>query len=67
MVPVTFPNFLTDRRSQIVLELFTTERTYVRGLETMIEVGYHYTQLIFTLIKATVFIMDNTSTLVRKD
>ncbi len=41
MVPVTFPNFLTDRRSQIVLELFTTERTYVRGLETMIEVGHH--------------------------
>ena len=67
MVPVTFPNFLTDRRSQIVLELFTTERTYVRGLETMIEVGYRYTHLIFTLIKATVFIMDNTSTLVRKD
>ncbi|XP_028402381.1 uncharacterized protein LOC114525321 isoform X2 [Dendronephthya gigantea] len=37
MVPVTFPNFPSDRRSQIALELFTTERTYVRGLETMIE------------------------------
>ncbi|XP_046858472.1 uncharacterized protein LOC124451915 isoform X3 [Xenia sp. Carnegie-2017] len=37
VVPVTFPNFDTDRRSQIVLELFTTERTYVRSLETIIE------------------------------
>ena len=44
LVPTTFSTISTDRRSQIVLELFTTERTYVRGLETMIEVSCYVDQ-----------------------
>ncbi|KAK3728609.1 hypothetical protein QZH41_011691, partial [Actinostola sp. cb2023] len=36
-LPASIPNFPTHKRAQIALELFTTERTYVRGLETVIE------------------------------
>ncbi|XP_032223512.2 uncharacterized protein LOC5522265 [Nematostella vectensis] len=32
-----FPNFPHDKRAQQALELYTTERTYVRGLETILE------------------------------
>lgn len=38
-LPASIPNFPTHKRAQIALELYTTERTYVRGLETVIEVS----------------------------
>ena len=40
-LPAMFTSFPNDRRAQVVLELYTTERTYVRGLETVIEVKLH--------------------------
>lgn len=37
-MPATFTGFPTDRRAQVALELYTTERSYVRGLETILQV-----------------------------
>lgn len=34
--PVGFPDFPSDRRSLIALEIYTTERTFVRGLEIIV-------------------------------
>ncbi|KAL9985852.1 hypothetical protein ACROYT_G008301 [Oculina patagonica] len=36
-MPATFTGFPTDRRAQVALELYTTERSYVRGLETILQ------------------------------
>ncbi|PFX21648.1 Guanine exchange factor for Rac 30 [Stylophora pistillata] len=36
-MPATFPGFPIHRRAQIALELYTTERSYVRGLETVVQ------------------------------
>jgi len=37
-LPVNFPGFPIDRRAQVALELYTTERNYVRSLETILQV-----------------------------
>lgn len=37
-VPATFPGFPINRRAQVALELYTTERSYVRRLETVLQV-----------------------------
>lgn len=36
-VPATFPGFPINRRAQVALELYTTERSYVRRLETVLQ------------------------------
>lgn len=40
--PVGFPDFPSDRRSLIALEIYTTERSYVRGLEIIVLVRSHF-------------------------
>ena len=37
-LPANFPGFPIDRRAQVALELYTTERSYVRSLETILQV-----------------------------
>ena len=37
-MPATFPGFPINRRAQVALELYTTERSYVRRLETVLQV-----------------------------
>ena len=34
--PNSFKDFPSDKRSRIALEIYTTERTYVRGLELIL-------------------------------
>lgn len=34
--PITLPSYPSDRRSLIALEIYTTERTFVRGLEVVV-------------------------------
>lgn len=36
-MPATFPGFPINRRAQVALELYTTERSYVRRLETVLQ------------------------------
>ena len=44
-MPATFPDFPINRRAQVALELYTTERSYVRGLETILQVSMLILQL----------------------
>ena len=39
--PTHLPSFPSDRRSLIALEIYTTERTFVRGLEIIVLVSVH--------------------------
>ncbi len=39
--PPQIPEFPQDRRSLIALEVYTTERTYVKGLELLVKVSQH--------------------------
>ena len=41
-IPVSLPDYPSDRRSLIALEIFTTERSYVRQLEIAIKVFDHF-------------------------
>jgi hypothetical protein len=38
-LPPRIPDFPTDARSLVIHELYTTEYTYVKGLEVVDEVG----------------------------
>ena len=40
--PTNMPSFPSDRRSLIALEMYTTERTFVRGLEITVLVSHIY-------------------------
>lgn len=50
-MPATFPDFPINRRAQVALELYTTERSYVRGLETILEVRHVDTTTHASLLK----------------
>lgn len=47
-MPATFPGFPINRRAQIALELYTTERSYIRGLETIVQVRGNGTCIVNT-------------------
>lgn len=50
-MPATFTDFPINRRAQVALELYTTERSYVRGLETILQVRHGHTTTCTSLLK----------------
>ena len=50
-MPATFTDFPINRRAQVALELYTTERSYVRGLETILQVRHADTTTHASLLK----------------
>ena len=59
-MPATFPGFPINRRAQVALELYTTERSYVRRLETVLEVrGELLCFISYQLLKIQNFIQSN--------